>query len=135
MDREALAWAAGLFDGEGGFFYTTFRRKSGRLDRSISTRVTQADPEVLERFRRCVRLGKVYGPYDRSKYRQQPQWQYVVYDFQATQAIAAMLWPWLGTIKRRQAAAVLQQARENPQGRMGRPPRNPALLRLGAGPP
>jgi hypothetical protein len=59
MDREALAWAAGLFDGEGGFFYTTYLRKSGRIDRTISTRITQADPEVLERFRRSVRLGRV----------------------------------------------------------------------------
>jgi hypothetical protein len=101
--------------GKGGFFYTTFVRPTERVDRAISTRITQADPEVLERFRRSVRFGKIYGPYKRPKTTEQPQWQYVVYGFQATQAIAALLWPWLGTIKRQQAATVLRRARDNPK--------------------
>lgn len=52
-----LAWAAGLFDGEGSSYYN-------ESSRSLQIRISQNyDPEVLERFRAAVGVGKVYGPY------------------------------------------------------------------------
>ena len=50
-----MAWAAGLYDGEG----CTFLDKSGYL----SMHVTQALPAVVRRFAKAVGVGKVYGPY------------------------------------------------------------------------
>jgi hypothetical protein len=107
MNKEALAWAAGFFDGEGCFFFGTYRRKDGRIDQWTETRITQADREVLDRFASAVGLGKVYGPYARTKANHASQWQYVAYGFASTQAIVASLWTWLGSIKRDQARRVL----------------------------
>lgn len=111
MNRENLAWAAGLFDGEGCFFLGG-RKRGGRVETWIETRITQAHPEVLHRFREALGMGRVYGPYGRSKSNHRPQWQYVIYGLQGTQATIAMLWPWLGTVKRGQASSVLLRLRE-----------------------
>ena len=52
----AIAWAAGLFEGEG-----TITRCDGRLH----LRMQLTDLEVLERFAEIVGTGKIYGPYTR----------------------------------------------------------------------
>lgn len=124
MDREKLAWAAGFFDGEGCFWHGV-RKSKGSEYRSTETRMTQADPEVLERFRDALGLGKVYGPYSYGKKRPnwRPQWQYLAHGFHQTQAIIAMLWPWLGSVKREQARDVLRQVRDHPPRKTGRPPK------------
>jgi hypothetical protein len=108
MDREALAGAAGLFDGEGCFHLVT-RRKGARLEAWTQTRMTQEDREVLDRFAAAVRCGRVYGPYTSVPGRRRARWQYAAYGFERAQAILAMLWPWLGPIKKSQASTVLRQ--------------------------
>ncbi|HEV8682951.1 MAG TPA: hypothetical protein VGS09_09290 [Actinomycetota bacterium] len=112
MDREALAWAAGSFDGEGCFHFLIRHRSDGALDRVTQVRITQADPEVLLRFKDALGgLGAVYGPYNRRRSNWSPQWQYAAYGFHQAQAIIAMIWPWLGSVKREQAREVLIQNR------------------------
>lgn len=51
---EEIAWAAGLFEGEG-----TITQSSG----IVNLRVTSTDGDVLDRFAEVVGAGKVYGPY------------------------------------------------------------------------
>lgn len=131
MDREALAWAAGFFDGEGCFYHGIRRRygnSRGGPYRWTETRMTQAHPEVLHRFAATVGLGRVYGPYAKKRPNHRPQWQYLAHGFHQTQAIIAMLWPWLGSVKRLQAAQVLADVRNNPPRRPGRPPKARALV-------
>lgn len=77
MNREKLAWAAGLFDGEGCFYFKLRRRSDGALDRNAQTRINQT--------------------------------------------IIAILWKWMGPVKREQARAVLTQQRENRPQQKGRP--------------
>lgn len=125
MNREELAWAAGFFDGEGCFYHGVRKRYAGSAGgpyRWTETRITQAHPQVLERFQQAVGLGKVYGPYDKKRPNQRPQWQYLASGFHQTLAIIAMLWPWLGSVKRAQAASVIREVRAHPRRRPGRPP-------------
>lgn len=103
--REELAWAAGFFDGEGccrarrhGTLAKTPRRFQLVLD------VSQKDRRVLDRFRRAVGVGAVYGPY-RAPHR--VQYHFATTDFEACQAVIAMLWSWLGPLKREQARVAL----------------------------
>jgi len=52
--RHEVAWAAGLFEGEGSI----------TLDRERPfVQLRNCDEEVIMRFQRALRLGKVYGPY------------------------------------------------------------------------
>lgn len=62
-DGEAIAWAAGFFDGDGGF---TLNTSGGRL--RLVAGITQspeepdAVPAALDRFRGAVNAGVIYGP-------------------------------------------------------------------------
>ena len=101
MNREELAWAAGFFDGEGG----TYIYRSRRLTLTIS----QIHPEVLHRFKDAIGgLGFFGGPYvKRTQPTAQPWWQFRTSRFEHVQAIIAMLWPFLSSVKREQAKRCL----------------------------
>ncbi len=53
-EKEEIAWAAGLFEGEGCI-------TSGRPG-SIGLECTNTDLDVLQRFLAAVKVGKIYGP-------------------------------------------------------------------------
>jgi len=97
--RERLAWAAGLFDGE-GCFYTS------RVTPAAS--ITQKDRRVLDDFRSVVVMGSVYYSHVGTPY------HYQVTGLERVQALIAMLWSWLGEVKREQARKVLVQYRDAP---------------------
>jgi hypothetical protein len=94
--REDLAWAAGLFEGEGSFIV----KKAGR-GRTLSARILMTDLDVLQKFQSVVQMGKIDGPYNREG-SPKPQWVWRVEKFELCQAVAAMLWTWLHA-RRRQA--------------------------------
>lgn len=99
MNKEVLAWAAGLFDGEGCCYAANHQ-----LPR-LSMRQA-SDPEVLIRFHEAVgRLGSVSGPVHRKK-EWSPVWTYSANRFEDAQAVLCMIWPWLSLVKRNQARRV-----------------------------
>lgn len=114
-EREALAWAAGLFDGEGS---TT---QSGR---SLVICMRQNDPRVLHRFQQAVGLGKVYGPYSEDGGKRQ-MWQWRATGWKNVQAIIAMLWTFLSPAKREQAVRRMRWFYAEPPHKMGAPRRRP----------
>jgi LAGLIDADG DNA endonuclease family protein len=102
--RVSLAWAAGFFDGEGCFSYSSAARYP-------CVSITQKDREVLDRFRAVVRIGKVYGPYRNPPGRTlstNPFYLYRTHGYERVQAVAALLWFELGSAKHAQATAVLK---------------------------
>lgn len=126
LSREELAWAAGLYDGEGStIFFETPRKTAGNYLHIRAAVAQDKDPGVLNRFRAAVgEIGKVYGPYKRPPARL--QWRYDAGGFERTQAVIAMLWPWLSQPKRRQAVEALNRYRWakvlDPQRTIGRKP-------------
>ena len=63
-ETELLAWADGLYDGEGSASVSPHRTHSGHVSPEVA--VTQSGatcPEVLERLRNVVGCGRIYGPY------------------------------------------------------------------------
>lgn len=110
--RKQLAWAAGLFEGDGCVLAAGRRHE-------LSLHVTQAGsreapPDVLRRFRMAVGgIGYVRGPF-KVKGRRKPKWRYFASGFEAVQAVLAMLWPWLGPVKRQQARNALFAYRSRP---------------------
>ena len=110
-DEESLAWAAGLFDGEGS---TT---TSGPWDTPHLT-VPQAGsatapPEVLTRFHRVVGVGAVKGPRLPRNPNWRPMWHFIASGSLAMEIIE-LLWPYLGEVKRRQAQLALERHRRHP---------------------
>ena len=88
-----LAWAAGFWDGEG---HVSARRATATGGRQIKAQITQKDRRVLDTFTTVTGLGKIY-----------PKRAYGWYSWnlarrKEVRQLAAMLWPWLGEMKREQ---------------------------------
>ncbi len=105
MDREALAWAAGFFDGEGNVrTYTTHWWSHGRKvpGRGMTAGITQVDDGTLERFQRTVGLGRVRGPYPERNPKWRPRVYWSVQQVAEVHLLCWLLWLWLGETKRHQ---------------------------------
>lgn len=110
--HEELAWAAGFFDAEGSFCVNiTHPGKYNYIIPMIA--ISQySSGEVLFKFKEVTGLGNVGGPYRvRTKDNNPEIWNYRVYGYEKVQAILAMLWIWLGSIKREQGEFTLYRAR------------------------
>src|SRR5256885_8714165 len=94
--REELAWAAGFFDGEG---WVGTGLRSGRRYPRLA--VAQKDRRALERFQAAVSVGHIHGPNPHGH--KNPLYQYETNGCHRVRAVIAMLWTWLGPVKRAQA--------------------------------
>lgn len=128
LDLEELAWAAGLFDGEGTTIAKRDVRRPDRFQLQVTVPQCGRDglPEVLVRFHRAVLgMGVIDAPNKYSMYRWRAR------GFVDGQAAVAMLWPFLSGVKRGQAASAFRNvAAQYRTGRftgMQRRPRAPAV--------
>jgi hypothetical protein len=90
-----IAWAAGLYEGEG-----TATQSGGRPRLAVK----MYDPEPLYWFHEVVGYGKVYGPYDRKVEGEVVSTYYTWVAQRPAEAweVAQMLYPWL-SMKRKTA--------------------------------
>lgn len=105
---ELLAWAAGLFDGEGSTYNPRHRSHSGYV--TLEAAITQSDPNgvpcVLSRFAGIVRNGRTRGPYPAPE-GCNPVYRWKSHRAADIAAMVAMLRPWLGAVKRDQADSAI----------------------------
>jgi hypothetical protein len=95
---EEIAWAAGLFEGEGAI---SRHGRSGKFDLRVSLNMT--DEDVVRRFDAIVDRGKIYGPY--SSYRgHKPVWNWVALG-DAGHDVVDLIGPWLSPRRVSQATA------------------------------
>lgn len=103
-----LAWAAGFFDGEGSFVYygnSTLRLSIGQNNSP------KYGPALLERFNSALwNLGTIY--------KQKRQGDYSQIYFHGAKAIQAfaMLYTYLGPVKREQGATAIEKWKNNRRG-------------------
>ena len=111
--KTELAWAAGLFDGEGSLTCTmnggTLRSKTGYIGTPrVQVQIGQSySPEVLERFKDAVGVGYVLGPYTKAGHG--PRWQFTTVKYEACQWIVIQLWPYLSGPKKDQMKAAFKK--------------------------
>lgn len=93
MDRKVeLAWAAGLFEGEGT---VAPKRGKGSLHR-YQAAIIMTDEDVLKRFGTVIGIGKVYGPYQPVNPRALPVWRWTTTKVGEISALFELIGPWLG---------------------------------------
>ncbi len=90
--RENLAWAAGLFEGEGSIYPPQNR---------IS--LTSTDRDVLDKFLSIVGVGTIRERTHMGCLGKKKQWNWVCNKQEHTQAILAAFWHWLGSRRRTKA--------------------------------
>lgn len=108
-DSPELYWAAGFFDGEGSIAFA----RNGNHRKVIIT-VPQTSIEPLERFQNAVRVGRIYGSYERTKNHLGHK-RYWIYQCQAqeeVQQITELLFPLLCTAKREQMSEAMSKFRK-----------------------
>jgi hypothetical protein len=84
-----IAWAAGLFEGEGTIVDSTG---------SVQLRVKMTDLDVLEKLFDVFGVGGIYGPYEsgsRDGRVRKPHWIWICPEPFVRKVFAAMM-PWLG---------------------------------------
>lgn len=88
--REGLAWAAGLFEGEGCIAVS---RKGNHTQWSMI--LASTDHDVLERFLEVTGMGSITGPFQREA-NHKPHWIWRTGKRANVYALAVALHPWLG---------------------------------------
>ena len=121
MNREQLAWAAGIMDGEGTFRCNkqnhTLRTGKKRTYYRPSLQVTQTAkyggiPDMLTRLVEVLG-GKIYGPYVKPKSNHSDYYDWKLGKLETVQAAMCMVWPWIGSQKRRDAIQMMKEYLEN----------------------
>lgn len=93
-----IAWAAGIFEGEG-----TVTPKCGKgSQHRYQAAVIMTDEDVLRRFSDVVGLGRFYGPYQPTNPRALPIWRWMTTKNSEVATLFELIGPWLG--KRRTRA-------------------------------
>jgi hypothetical protein len=112
LDRATeLAWVAGFFDGEG---YIGAGGSQGRrtIEMSIGQSTTDSLPQTLSRVRVALGVGRFQGPRIPSNpWSKMPQYVWTANAYEDVQFATAMLWTWLGPVKRGQARDALLRFR------------------------
>jgi hypothetical protein len=111
FDTHELAWAAGFFDGEGNCCFNLNKSNPRGSKEYIQPRlritVAQKSKPMLIRFKKFVlNLGQINGPYKNRIHNE--IYNYYVSDFEISQAVMAMLWKYLGDVKKKQFKEALQ---------------------------
>lgn len=107
FNREELAWAAGLWDGEGSTSFGARTLAGGKVKRYIRMSMAQKadNRQVLDRFHAAIGgLGVVSHPYT-TPTGGRCDWR--LGSFEGCQAVIALLWHWMSTAKRAQAKGLL----------------------------
>lgn len=97
-----LAWAAGLFEGEG--------TAGAHGERSVEARLGMTDEDIVRRFAEIVEVG-VVRPYTPLGLGSKPMWYWRVSSAQDVQHVMCLLWQWLGPRRRNQFRKTAERAR------------------------
>lgn len=104
--RENLAWAAGLFEGEGSIGRHNLKR-GGRPQWRMT--MASTDEDVLRRFHEIVGVGHISGPYCHKNPKHKPYWQWCNIRRAWVFALLVAFWPWLCMRRREKAAQAIQE--------------------------
>jgi hypothetical protein len=105
--KHEIAWAAGLFEGEGSVGCWGARK-------SLRAVMYTTDRDVLEKFVSVVGIGRISDRPRKprpSNLAKKDQWCWTASGFRNVQAICAAFWLWLGERRRGQATKALMDGR------------------------
>jgi hypothetical protein len=103
-DARELAWAAGLFEGEGCIALNKANDRRGAYARLS---LNMNDEDSVRRFHDAVGVGYVSGPHLRPDPKHKPYWNWYISAFEPVQHVIASLWYGLGERRKARAREVL----------------------------
>lgn len=109
IDREKLAYAAGLFDGEGHTCYNVSKQSLKSVG-ALRLQLKMTDLEPIQKFRNALNnIPKLNGPYKNGpKETHNDIYVCLIQNFEDFQFCICLLWQWLSLPKQQQAANALK---------------------------
>lgn len=104
-DEAELAWAAGLFEGEGSIAENI---TDGRW--RVTMQMQMTDKDVVKRFASVVGVGTITGPYQYNR-KHKPTWRWAVTHRGKVETVLTAMYPWFGTRRQEKTRKVLQSGR------------------------
>ena len=111
MNREDIAWASGIFEGEGTIFCGSGHRDGGTGTRAVRVALHMSDRDVVDRFAALFpfghgstqpgRVSEITGATGKA------MWTWQANNAEHVQAFLAMVWPWLGDRRKAKAAETI----------------------------
>lgn len=102
-----IAWAAGLFEGEGCITHGSY---GGSKARTPVLALQMTDEDVVRKFASTLGFGCLTGPLRNGEHK--PTWRWNAQGLRDVQAALALFWNFLGARRRERAAEILREARE-----------------------
>lgn len=102
----SVAWAAGLFEGEGSITIRTPRKANREKKPQVQLQLASTDADTIPAFQATLGVGKVYGPYGPYQKNRQAHWRWDAYGDEAKKALQQML-PYLFSRRRAKAEEAL----------------------------
>lgn len=99
-----IAWAAGLFEGEGTFCIYKIKNRPDSY-RSICS-MASTDEDVIQRFHNIVGFGSFLGPYKHS-HKGKERWVWQVQNYKECKQVAELFLPYLGERRRDKAEEMI----------------------------
>jgi hypothetical protein len=115
MSAHDLAWAAGLFEGEG-----SISPRKTAAPHLWQLALTSTDEDVVRTFCEVIGSGRVYGPYgyvngtSRRRDHHKPYWRWSVSDQLGIEAVAGLLRPYLFERRRARLDECLEAVAKTP---------------------
>ncbi len=100
-----LAWAAGLFEGEGSILVPSQRASN----KTIRLSICSTDADVIQRFHEIIGLGRQYDYVPKNSLGKKRQYWWVISGHEKVQAVLAVFWGWLGERRKSKAVEALQK--------------------------
>jgi hypothetical protein len=102
---EQVAWAAGLFEGEG--CWNAYVRQSGKVQ--MQARLGMTDRDVVERFAAIVGCGSIsVRTFSGEHAHWKPAFDWCVYEAEKVREVIELLLPYMGERRRAKALEVLE---------------------------
>lgn len=102
MSQVDIAWAAGLFEGEGSVGMSSSQRQP-------RVQLVSTDEDVVRRFVEIIGRGNVRG-YHKTAAHHKDYWQWSVQSKDDVLYVLNLLWPYLGERRRERAIEVIERA-------------------------
>jgi hypothetical protein len=107
MTSEELAWAAGLFEGEG----CVAAYHHSKNARAVRAWLSSTDEDVIHRFHEIVGVGRLSGPYHQNGFdRQGLRWRWQVSRKPDVTEFLDGVYPYLGHRRREQIVVAFEKA-------------------------
>jgi len=104
-----IAWAAGLYEGEGSISPGLLKRKN--RFHYLNCSLSMTDEDMVRKFHGIVKMGHVHGPYNATgpsaKPHYKPRWIWQTSKFACVQQLIVLFWPWMGERRRKRHRELL----------------------------